>query len=193
MLTVEVPDEYPDDIRVEQERVQQLLARRGLRHRGHRGGGRGVRNSEHVVAREQARLQSAGPIPARGDCLHTRESNRAGVSRVTDKRRCPMMLGAYGFGMKARLRMTRYYHVEKRQWSARDEEPHDHDRQRRRASRPAADQLVPLPHLLAHRRRHVLRRLSTSTSPAACSPRRCRPGSRRWPRTSSSSRFTLSA
>ena len=35
--TVEFPEKYPDNIRVEQEGVQQLLARQGLRHRHHRG------------------------------------------------------------------------------------------------------------------------------------------------------------
>ncbi len=35
--TVEIPEKYPDKIGVEQEGVQQLLARQGLRHRDHRG------------------------------------------------------------------------------------------------------------------------------------------------------------
>ena len=35
--TVEMPEKYPDNIGVEQEGVQQLLARQGLRHRDHRG------------------------------------------------------------------------------------------------------------------------------------------------------------
>ena len=36
--TVEIPDEYPDDVRVEQKRIQQLVAGGGFRHRDHRGG-----------------------------------------------------------------------------------------------------------------------------------------------------------
>ena len=120
--TVEIPDEYPDDIRVEQERVQQLVAGRGFRHRDHRGGVAGTsRRRTSIVARKLVAYLRLW---------------------------CRM----------ARLRMPRYHCVHNRQRAARNEEPHDHDRQRRRASRPAARQLLSLSHLLAHRRRHVLRR-----------------------------------